>query len=491
MPALLGKIIIYISKTKMEPYMNWSEIKNFKETEIVVAGAGMAGCGAAIAAARKGVKVLLIENGGCLGGMATAGLVTPLAADRSTNGEDFGGIIAEVRDEIQAEARKYLYGSAWMNSAPHIIKNVLLEKVLGSGAEILFHTQIIDLEKDRANCISRLITASKSGILGIKAKIFIDCTGDADLIKMSGEEYVTGSEPDVLRQMQGSGLDKVHESDISYSKYPKDGVMQPVSIMFNMGGVDYEKAKSWCNRNLIYTDLGITKEDFLKLPYSKLQGFEPGDNDLVPLPQGRVLFFPLAREGEVTVNMSRVTGVDGTDTDALSSAEIIAQRQVFAIIDFLRRFVPGFEKSYLIETAATLGVRETRRLKGQYILKGIEAINCVKFKDVIAHGSYIIDIHDPCGKKKAIGGPIKGDRYDIPFRSLLPKTIRNLLVAGRCISADHVAHSSTRIQGTCMLTGQAVGTAAAIAVKTKNSPVKIDVKELQQTLIKDSVNLIL
>ena len=163
--------------------------------------------------------------------------------------------------------------------------------------------------------------------------------------------------------------------------------------------------------------------------------------------------------------------------------------KVMYLVDFLKRFVPGFQKSFLVESGNTLGVRETRRLVGKYVLKGTDAIDCRHFDDDVACGSYMIDIHDPHGKRKAIGGEILGSCYGIPYRSLLPKTITNLLVCGRCISADHVAHASTRIQGTCCMTGQASGTAAALAIKEKTTVGSLDVDKLINTLQTNGIYL--
>ena len=157
-------------------------------------------------------------------------------------------------------------------------------------------------------------------------------------------------------------------------------------------------------------------------------------------------------------------------------------------MDFLKRFVPGFENSFLVESGNTLGVRETRRLVGRYVLSGLDAINCVHFDDDVACGSYMIDIHDPHGKRKALGGEITGTCYGIPYRSLTPKTIKNLLVAGRCISADHVAHASTRIQGTCCMTGQAAGTAAALAADKNISVADVDTNLLIERLLANDIN---
>ena len=221
----------------------------------------------------------------------------------------------------------------------------------------------------------------------------------------------------------------------------------------------------------------LTKEEFQKLPYAGTVGFEE-NGDLIPLPQGRILVGKNGRPNELLVNMSRIIGVNATDAEELTNAEVLAQQQVMYLVDFLKRFVPGFENSYLVESGNTLGIRETRRLVGKYVLSGTDAINCVHFDDDVACGSYMIDIHDPHGKRKAIGGDILGTCYGIPYRSLVSKRIKNMLVCGRCISADHVAHASTRIQGTCCMTGQAAGTAAALAVRNNASVNDIDVKEV-------------
>ena len=187
--------------------------------------------------------------------------------------------------------------------------------------------------------------------------------------------------------------------------------------------------------------------------------------------------------------MSRVTGIDGSDADSLNEGEIKAQLQLIAIVDFLKTFVPAFKDSYLIQSACSLGIRETRRLVGIETLNGGDVITAKQIENPIARGSYIIDIHDPKGKSMAIGGAIKGDFYDIPYGTLVSVNRHNLMACGRCISADHVAHSSSRIQGTCVMTGQAAGTAAAICVKDGILPKDVDAQKLREILIKDGVYL--
>ena len=472
--------------------MNWNtDLETIKNADVVVVGGGPSGIAAACAAARTGASCLLVEKNGCLGGMMTLGMVMPLAARSDTKGNHFGGILEEFIQETIRVTKQYCGTESKdhrLYSSPHIMKFVALDMLTKSGVDILFHGMLADVVRE-GDEIKGLIVCTKSGLTAIEGKIFIDATGDGDIIAGAGEAFVMGSEPGVLSGLIETGLDTEHDG-CHYAGYSKDGRMQPASTMFTMGNVDYETGSQFINRRLTFADLGMTREQFLALPYANTPGFVIDEaSEEVPLPQGRILFFRTRRPGEVIINMTRITDVNGSDALDLSQAEILAQKQMIYVLDFLIQFVPGFEKAYLLESGSALGVRETRRLVGQYVLSGREAITCVPFDDVIAHGSYIIDIHDPQGRKKAIGGDIQGDCYDIPYRTLLPKTVNNLLAVGRCISTDHVAHSSTRIQGTCMLTGQAAGTAAAMALQKGCLAAQLPVGELQERLIAEKVCL--
>ncbi|MBQ5765363.1 MAG: FAD-dependent oxidoreductase [Clostridia bacterium] len=473
--------------------MNNTVLKISKEVifDTVIIGGGLAGCGAAIASARNGDKTLLVEASGVLGGQATLGLVTPLDARFTKSGKSFGGIMEEISEKTIKLTKEYcscgVDGKISHIASPHILKYVLVDIVEESGADIYFHTTILSANTDGDN-ITSVILSGKSGLIKVNAKCFIDATGDADLVYLSGAEYVLGSEPGVFEQLSETGLNKSHFSDNEYSGYSHDGLMQPVSIFILMGNVDVDKAVTFNNKDLKFGDLGITKEKFLEWKFANTCGFEVS-GDSIPMPQGRVLVTRSTRPDIAVINMSRVVGVDGSDADDLNDGEIKAQKQTIAIVDFLKTFIPGFEDSYYIQSGATLGVRETRRMVGEYVLSGMEAINCKAFDNPIARGSYIIDIHDPSGRARAIGGDIKGDYYDIPYGCLISKTYNNLLSCGRCISVDHIAHSSTRIQGTCIQTGQAAGTAAAIANANGISPKQLDTNELHQQLLKAGMYL--
>ncbi|MDD5602832.1 MAG: FAD-dependent oxidoreductase [Eubacteriales bacterium] len=437
--------------------------------DVIVLGGGPAGICAAIAAARRGAAVTLVEKSGCLGGMATLGLVGPIAATKSNSGNDFGGIMRELLDKISETARDICLADSFPEFSPPSARYVFLKTLLDEGVNILFHSLVTGAEAEGGRLRS-VELQTKGGARIVEGKVFVDCTGDGDLMEYTGIPYIMGSEAESIRMLEENRLDKIHEMEGSKAeKYINK--LQPVSNMFIMGNVNIDDAKGYINRELTFDGLGIPCDEFLKQPYIiDMEGFEPfEDSDRIPLPQGRILFFRTARKGEVVINMTRVRGIDGTDPIQLSHGEIISQLQAYAIIKFLRKYIKGFESSYLIEFAPSTGVRETRRLKGKYVLTADDAINCRKFSDAIACGSYIIDIHDPVGRNKALGGRIKGDCYDIPYRSLICEKMKNILFAGRCISCDHVAHSSLRVMGTCMLTGQAAGTAAAISISKEGT----------------------
>lgn len=471
------------------------KIERSSEYDVCVVGGGIAGCCAAISAARNGAKTLLVESSGVLGGQGTLGIVTPISATRTKDGISFGGLVKEITDEVVSLSKKYCTcGESKEDvidiAAPHIVKYVLLDKVQNSGTQIMFHSSFLSsqTENDR---IESIIIHDANGLMRIFAKEFIDATGDALLICGSGADYVKGSEEDSFDSLKSTGFDKTHDDDNqeggSYTSYTHGGLMQPVSIFFTLGGVDTLEAYKLNNKELHFGDLGITREKFSTWEFCNTPGFELSDDDKIPMPQGRILVTRTTRKGVVAVNMSRVIGIDGSNADSLTKGEITAQKQIIAIIDFLKTFIPAFKDAYYIQSGSTLGIRETNRMIGKYVLTGLDAINCREFEDCIARGSYMIDIHDPNGKSRAIGGYLPKNYYDIPYRSIISNTYSNLFACGRCISSDHVAHASTRIMGTCMMTGQAAGTAAAILSKQGIQSSEIDIVELRKNLIENGM----
>lgn len=469
------------------------EITKEYTSSLTVVGGGVAGCAAAIAAARLGTDTILIEQSGVLGGQAGLGLVTPMASVFSRSGKPFGGLVDEIRNEVIRMNTEYCMNNTHLEnyvpsgeakiSAPHILKYVLMKLCRDSGVRILFHTSVIDAETQNDK-VEKIIVSEKSGLAVINSKVFIDADGDGELMSFANDNFMLGSESSAWTSLEKNGLDKVHFSEGGGYKPKSTPAMQPVSIFFTMGGVDFKTASSFNNKDLKYDDFGLTFEDFSKLPYAGHCGFEQiNGDDKLPLPQGRILVFHGARNDVAVINMSRIIGINASNPESLNRGEILGQQQVIDLVDFLKNFVPGFENAYLIESAQTLGIRESRRLVGKYILSGEDVINCHRFDDAVARGSYIIDIHDPYGKSKAIGGEIHGDFYEIPLRSLQSAKYDNLYAVGRCISADHVAHSSTRVQGTCILTGQAAGTAAALY----SASGRVDYNEVRENLTASGV----
>ena len=459
--------------------------------DVLVVGGGVAGCAAAIAAAPHAAKVFLADKNGVLGGSATLWLVSPAGSIRSASGIRFGGLCDEIFDDTIALAKRYASADNDAISSPDILKYVLVDKATSAGVKLLLHSRLISAEA-WDNVIRCAAFATASGVDLVYADAYVDASGDAVLTRMSGAESTMGIEPEACRQLEALGLSTVHEEEAgtqaqAYQSKPGNRV-QPVSSMFVLGGVEAVRGEGYINKLLTYEDLGIDEDLFKQKFYYDTPGFEDNGR-LVPLPQGRVLFFRSNRQGEVVVNMSRVIGIDATDRDQRTYAEIWTQKQVIGITDFLRSYVPGFERCYLIQSSWMVGIRESVRMVGRTMLSAADVIECKKFKDAIACGYYSIDIHDPQGKRKAIGGCIHGDYYTIPYGSLVSTNIQNLAGAGRILSADHVAHSATRIQGSCILTGQACGTAAAMCVKRGIAYADLEAGALRDTLTAQGVFL--
>jgi hypothetical protein len=262
--------------------------------------------------------------------------------------------------------------------------------------------------------------------------------------------------------------------------------MQPPTLMFCLAGVDTEKLRmSIANEPRTYLT------DFIPNDYfgQNNQFIVVGLRELIAkataaglvIPNERTIIITGLRPGEAWINMTRVKGVDGTDPHSLSAGEIEARHQIKDIFTYLKGYVPGFENSYFTKTAPFLGIRETRRTIGQYVLNRDDILACRRFDDSIAVASYPIDIHRPADDGCTLEWC--GDCYDIPYRTLLPQKVDNLLVAGRCISTTHEAMGSTRVMATCMALGEAAGRAAKLAVRQNVSPARIDPQELRAELI--------
>jgi len=408
-----------------------------KKYDLIVAGGGLSGVAAAVSAAREGLSVLLIEKSGCLGGAISNNIVFPFMPYWTTeNGEKkylSKGIFLEMIKRIKA----YDPETNDSNFKSEIFKLVLDDLVTESGVDVIFHSTVTGVKTEERKVKSIDIFA-QSGIFAAEAEYFIDTTGDGNLFALAGCDYQLGRE--------------------------KDCLCQPMTTCFRMCGVDVEQ---YTKEHKSLTEL-----------YQKHQA-----EGKITNPREDILSMTGLGNGIVHFNTTRVVKHNPTDVFDVSRAEISARRQVHEMVKFLKENSTAFKNSTLVLMANEIGVRESRKLKGEHILTVEELKNLTVFEDSIALGNYDIDIHNPEGSGTSHYYFKSGEYYTIPYRSLLPKEYDNLLVAGRCISATHEAQASVRIMPICACLGQAAGTAVAIAKKTGADAHSVDVKKVQKKLI--------
>ncbi|SHJ74237.1 FAD dependent oxidoreductase [Clostridium amylolyticum] len=435
--------------------------------DIVVVGGGPSGIMAAKAAAEDKAKVILIEREGYLGGCATKSLVVPLMTFHAGEKQIIKGYAEELIQRICQEGGAIGHvkdplgvGATFTPVDTEVYKYAAQEFLLESGVEILYHCELLgcDLNEDR---IENITVNTRSGAYNIKAKSFIDATGEGQLAYLSGNEMKLGRE--------------------------KDGKCQPMSMMFKVGNVDIEKVIEYVDNNKeefvldsMITSLKEVKRIGIAGFFSKVK--EAAENKDFTVSRDRVLFFELCDRGEIAVNISRVIDKIAVKRFELSEATIEGRRQVFEIFNFMRKYLPGFENAKLIQSGDEIGVRESRRIKGVYELTEYDIVSGRKFEDTIALGSWPIDIHDPEGKNIDIKEMKMGDYYGIPYRCLLVEKTKNLIVTGRAISCTHEAFASIRVSPICMALGQAAGTAAQLALNANEDFHQIDYKDLSLLL---------
>ena len=407
--------------------------------DVIIAGAGPAGIAAAVGSARLGAKTLLIERYGFLGGMATAGVVHPWMTFHAGGKQLVAGVLQDIIDRLKERGAYKIsshFGNVHHCFDPEHLKQVELELVLEAGVQLMLHTFVVDAIRE-GDGICGVVTESKSGREEHRGSVIVDATGDGDVAAHVGAEYEKGR--------------------------PEDGLMQPMTLHFRMGGVDVPRMPSREEINGMY-----------------VSAKERGEIDN---PRENLLWFDTTHEDQIHFNTTRVTHVDGTSRDDLTKAEIEARRQTWEVVSFLQQRVPGFEEAYLLWTAPQIGVRETRRIMGDYVLTEEDVLGARKFPDAITLGSYDIDIHNPAGTGTIIKRLPAGEYYAIPYRCLLPRGLQGLLVAGRPISTTHEAHSSVRIQAICSGMGHAAGIAAALAARGSTVPRALDVNVIQSEIV--------
>ncbi|PZT52709.1 FAD-dependent oxidoreductase [Paenibacillus silvae] len=432
--------------------------------DVIVVGGGPAGIAAAIAAGRQGARVVLVERYGFVGGMSTAAMVYPWMTFHTEQGvQVIRGIAQEIVDRLQAcgGSSGHLRDTVGFVHTvtpydPAVYQVVAAEMLKEAGVRLLLHSFVdgVAVADDRIEAVR---VTSKSGQLELQANVFVDASGDADVAYLAGAAIAQGRDT--------------------------DSQSQPMTMKFRMRGVNLERVKQYMQE---HPEDFYEKTPFAELdtiPLTGVSGFySHWKKAAVPIQRDQVLFFTGPAEDEVLINCTRVQGLNATDVMDLTLAEQEGRKQVLLIAEFLRRDVPGFERASISAVAPQIGIRESRRVIGHYSLTQEDVVTGRKFNDVIARSGYPVDIHDPSGQG-VTAAFIQGDgAYDIPYRCLLSQNISNLLAAGRCISTTHEAHATSRLTPSCMATGEAAGTAAALAVKLKLAPAMLPISLLQTEL---------
>jgi hypothetical protein len=444
-----------------------------REYDVLVVGGGNAGCAAALAAARTGSRVLLAERYGFLGGTATASMVGPWMTFHSGEDRIVGGIAQEIVERLVArggspghlhDASDYVPTITPFD--PEIHKALLFEMMRESGVALLLHAWFLDALRDGRR-VAGARCATVGGVRELVAQRTIDATADAYVAASAG-----------VPTQQGDARGRV----------------QPASLMFRLSHVDLAVLAQYLRQHPDQMRSSLKMHERTPGALTAVAGlYQLWDaaraRGAVTVPRELVSFFATPYADEVTVNMTRVLDIDPLDPDDLTRAEVEARAQVMQLLDFFRQDVPGFANARIAATATQIGVRESRRIEGEYTLTADDVLTGRTFDDAVARSAYPIDIHNPTGSGTTTRRLAPGSSYEIPYRCLVPKNADDLLVAGRCISTTHEALASTRLTPTVMTLGQAAGTAAALSLQLGCSPRELDPAPLRERLIRDGVDL--
>jgi hypothetical protein len=424
-----------------------------------VIGGGPAGITAATAAARTGRSVILIERYGYLGGAGTAGGLSTFCGLHARVHGAHQQVIHGIADDILSRLRSLdglsephlSLGDKVMAQAFDIsaYKIAADEIVTGSGATLLYHAMVTGVDMTAANRIGAVFTESKSGRHAIRGQVFIDCSGDGDVAAWSGAPFEKGA--------------------------TAEDMMFP-SLMFRINGVDAGTAgRAWevLSRQMDEAEAAGTHH----------------------FPRKRPIVRPQRNPLEWRANMSQLANpdgspVDGTNVWQLSHGEVTGRQQVLHAFEFIRDHTPGFDGSYIVDIAPQIGIRETRRIVGEYQLTQDDILDCASFPDPVGVNGWPVEAH--------VKGDVDivfphGDNprgfNQLPFRMIMPKVVDNLYVAGRCASMTHGGQSSARVSGPCFAMGQAAGTAADLALKGAVACRNVDYRQLRERLVADGAYL--
>jgi len=434
----------------------------FASFDVVVLGGGPAGIAAATAAARLGAGVLLVERYGFLGGMGTAAGVTNFCGLHANVHGTIRPVVHGIADDLLARMRALdglnephlifgrIHAQAYDMSAFKCAADALLVE---SGAAVLFHALAAAVARDDDGRIETLFVETKSGRLAVRGRVFIDCSGDGDLAHRAGVPMEKGD-------------------DTGHLLYP--------TLMFRVGNVDAARA----------ADAWRTIPQLMD---------EAEASGAFRFPRRGAIVRPQKHPYEWRVNVTQLrnadgSAADGTDARSLSAGELEGRRQIVDYLRFLRARVPGFEAAYALDIAPQLGIRETRRLIGEYRLSGDDVLSCARFDDAIGVNGWPLEKHVAGDVEWAWPEPGSRGYNQLPYRMLLPRRASaggadNLLLAGRCASMTHDGHSAARVSGACFAMGQAAGTAAALALQAGCSVHDLSVDALQRRLVADGALL--
>lgn len=443
------------------------EIPIIQEVDVLIVGGGPAGIMAAQAAALvPDTHVMLIETRGFLGGNMTIGL--PLLGFLGRKGNEvIKGLPLQFVERLRKKGLATHHRACPLHVSltmidPEETKRLCFQICKECNIDLLMYVFCVDAIVED-NCVKGVVIESKRGREAILAKRVIDCTGDGDVAFRAGVPMLYGNEK---------------------------GIPQPPTLMFSMRGVDTHKLREEvANHPDIYDIDFIPNEFFRPMDNCTMVGFrnqvKKAREAGFKLPVERTIFMTGMAEDEWWVNMSRVNGVNATDPTSCTFGEMTCAEQNAEIVRYLNTYIPGFEHAYVDRTAPFMGIRESRRIEGEYTLTEQDIFDCARFDDVIAVASYPVDLHHPVGGDCTLMWC--PDCYDIPYRCLLPKGVDGLLVAGRDMSATHLALASARVMGPAMCLGEAAGKAAALSVHENVQPRDLDVAKLQQALREEGV----
>ncbi len=402
------------------------EVKVRNHADVLVVGGGPAGFGAAIAASRAGARVTLVERGGMLGGMWTLGLLSPYFDNLNK-----AGLNLELREKLK---ERNAWGGLWdISFDPAQMAMLLDEYAIEHKLDLILHAVAVETIVE-GNVVKGVIVETKSGPLAVTADAVIDCTGDGDVAADAGADFVIGRQ--------------------------EDGLTQPMTMMFKIGGVrdDYPR------------------DDIIGW-YNALKERLSEREILAQIPFNYPAIIKLPRPGEALIQWTHVKRRFGTDADDLTAATLDGRRQVRDAMKLLPLIRDVLGDVYLMELPYVIGVRETRRITGDYEISDDDVRSSRTFADGICRVEFGVDIHEPTEKSQTV---VCHKGFDIPLRSLLPVGLENIMTAGRCISGSYMAHAAYRVTGDCVATGEAAGALSARAADRKTSPRRLSREEGNQ-----------